>query len=158
MPRICRSAALFILVAAETLAQVSAPPRFEVASIKPNTSNDGYSRTNSDRGNLFVVNNRLLDIVRQAYGVRQFAIVAPAWLSGERFDVTAKFAAGASRDDRRLMMQVLLAERFHLTVHHETKRVPGFALKVAKNGPKIRPVEDKGDRNVLNQPVRNETG
>lgn len=123
-----------------------------------------------------------MTIVRQAYRVREFAIVVHAWLSGERFDITAKFPEGTGRDERALMMQTLLAERFHLQVHRETRNMQGFALTVAKNGLKIRPVEDKGDRNantsdgsfvmeqrsmddiagqltnVLRQPVQNETG
>lgn len=177
MPRIA-----FVLFAAPLFAQTPAPARrFEVASIKPNTSNSTYSRTNSDRGTLFIENNTLLTLVRQAYGVREFAIVAPAWLSGERFDISAKFSEATTREDRRLMMQTLLAERFHLRVHRETREMQGFALIVAKKGPKIQPVEDKGDRNantgngrflmeqrpmddvasqltnLLGQPVQNET-
>lgn len=138
-----------LLLPIAVLAQTDAPaPRFEVASIKPNTSGDRYSRTNSDRGTVFFENVALLTIVRQAFNARDFEIVSPAWMEGERFDVTAKFREGASLEERKLMMQALLAERFHLQVHREKKMMPGFALKVAKNGPKIQPVEDKGERNA----------
>jgi uncharacterized protein (TIGR03435 family) len=122
------------------LAQSPVPAtRFEVASIKPNASNDGSSLTNSDRGTIFIENNTLLAIIRQAYGAREYAIVAPAWLEDERFDITAKFREGATREERRAMMQTLLADRFHLKVHHEEKTIQGFAPKWRRRGRRYSP-------------------
>jgi uncharacterized protein (TIGR03435 family) len=74
---------------------------------------------------------------------------APDWFRAERFDVDARMETSVadalqklSPDDRYLarqqMLQSLLAERFKLTVHHETKELPVFALVIAKNGLKIR--------------------
>ncbi|HEX3879099.1 MAG TPA: TIGR03435 family protein [Bryobacteraceae bacterium] len=181
--RVAAVAAFLVCAWCDARAQeTAARPQFEVASIKLNTSNDRYSRTNSDRGTLFIGNNTLFSLVQMAFGIPNFAITAPAWLPGERFDITAKFPEGTSPAERRLMMQALLTDRFHMVFHREKKAIPGFALIVAKNGPKIQPVKDNGDRNAntgggrfimeqmpmddvarqltgkLGQPVQNETG
>ena len=183
MSHVSRLAGFVLLYGGLSIAQESTSlPRFEVASIKPTVATDGFSRSNSDRGMLFLSNNSLLTMVKMAFGVPDFRVVAPAWMAGERFDVTAKFAEGSTGDQRRSMMQTLLAERFHLAYHREDRLVPGYALVVAKGGPKIHPVADKGDRNAntgatrfimeqmpmeevanqltgkFQQPVKNETG
>jgi uncharacterized protein (TIGR03435 family) len=56
----------------------------------------------------------------------------------ERFDIVAKVPKGATKDDVKLMLQNLLAERFKLTLHHEKKDLPMYALVVGKNGPKLK--------------------
>lgn len=73
---------------------------------------------------------------------------APTWVTGtftspaEYFDIEARAAPGTTLDQMRLMMQALLAERFHLAVHHATAEAPVFALVLAKpgvTGPKLQP-------------------
>ena len=65
---------------------------------------------------------------------------APVWVTGgfdvsaDRFDITARSDARPTKDQMRLMMQALLADRFKLTVHHETRQAPVFALVLAKAG------------------------
>ena len=66
----------------------------------------------------------------------------PKWISEDRFDIQARAAGTPTRDEMRLMMQALLAERFGLVVHKETRQVPVFALVLSKPGtpgPKLRP-------------------
>lgn len=92
-------------------------------------------------------------ILHNAFSVDRLALEAPDWLYDERFDITAKVPdEKASFDQRRQMLQALLIDRFGLAFHHETKTRAGFALVVAKNGPKIQPVPDAGSHNNDNRP------
>jgi len=56
------------------------------------------------------------------------------------FDILAKVPPGATKDQFRLMLQNLLAERFHLSVHHEARTLHSSALMVGKGGPKLKAV------------------
>jgi uncharacterized protein (TIGR03435 family) len=92
----------------------------------------------------------LQQIISVAYGVERFQISGGAsWLPSERFDVEAKMDAATadaleklSHDQRVLaqqqMLQALLANRFQLTVHSETKELTIYTLVVAKGGPKLK--------------------
>jgi uncharacterized protein (TIGR03435 family) len=64
----------------------------------------------------------------------------PGWMDTTCYDVTARAEGEGNlgNDQLRLMLQNLLAQRFHLAVHHETKEFNGYALVVAKNGPTLQ--------------------
>ena len=68
-------------------------------------------------------------------------ISGPDWLATERYDSTAKVPPGTTVEQLRLMLQRLLAERFQVRLHRETKTLPVYYLTVAKNGPKLQPAE-----------------
>jgi uncharacterized protein (TIGR03435 family) len=69
----------------------------------------------------------------------------PDWLDTERYDVAARTAGRSKEDQLRLMLQRLLADRFQLRVHRETKEGPGYSLRIAgKNGPKLQPADAAG--------------
>jgi uncharacterized protein (TIGR03435 family) len=70
---------------------------------------------------------------------------APPWLNADRFDVVAKVPPGTPADSIRLMMQKLLAERFHLTVHKEEKMMKVYAMVVAKGGAKLKAGQSTGN-------------
>jgi uncharacterized protein (TIGR03435 family) len=70
---------------------------------------------------------------------------APPWLNADRFDVVAKAPPGTPMDTLRVMVQKLLAERFHLVVHRETKVMKVYALVVATGGPKLKEPQVPGD-------------
>lgn len=88
-------------------------------------------------------NVTLLRLISIAYEVEEFRIGGgPAWLATERYDVDAKPAGRANSRDAHLMLQNLLAERFKLQMHGETKKVDGYTLlapnadsKMQKAGP-----------------------
>ena len=66
----------------------------------------------------------------------------PDWVRSDHYDIEARAAGQATKDQMRLMMQSLLAERFKLAVHWETREVPVFALVLAtpgKPGPQLEP-------------------
>ena len=134
---------------------VSSTPAFEVASIKPNKSGDRGVRIMFPSGTRFTATNVALRmLIRVAYGVQEFQISGgPDWLNSEKYDIEAKAEASSPNDDmfkmtedqrnagmerRKLMIQALLAERFKLTLHRETKELPVYALLIAKNGPKVQ--------------------
>ena len=96
-----------------------------------------------DPGQLTCTNVPLKSILMRAYDVKEYQINGPKWLdTSERFDITAKIPMGATREQFKLMFQNLLAERFKLVLHHETKDLPMYALVVGKGGPKMKePVE-----------------
>ncbi|HEY1760674.1 MAG TPA: TIGR03435 family protein [Bryobacteraceae bacterium] len=87
----------------------------------------------------------LKQIIRFAYGVRDFQLSGgPGWTETETFDIAGKAAESATSAQMRLMLQTLLAERFHLTLRRETSETSTFHLVVAKNGPRLGPNLDAG--------------
>jgi uncharacterized protein (TIGR03435 family) len=70
----------------------------------------------------------------------------PAWVLTDRFDIQARSSGNPTKAQMRLMMQSLLADRFKLAIHFETREVPVFALVLAKpgnTGPQLRPHSDE---------------
>src|SRR5271165_6760057 len=120
-------------------------PAFEVASIKANQALGGISSMKTTAVRISMENVSLKKVILAAYGIpddRDYALSGPNWLATEHFDIQATYAAGADPAQVRSMMQTLLAQRFHLAFHRETRQMPVYALVVGKNGPKIHPVED----------------
>jgi len=90
----------------------------------------------------------LLALIIQAYQLQTNQVSGPAWLSTERYDVTAKIPEGASHEQVLLMLRNLLARRFRLTVHREKKETPVYELVIAKGGVKFKesvPASQDGD-------------
>jgi uncharacterized protein (TIGR03435 family) len=148
------------LVAARLAAQ-SAPvkPEFEVASVKPNKS-DGPPHANNPLGPGNVcrpyggyfqaINFPLYTYILFAYKImgnqEQFLRTQiPAWVMSDRFDIEARAEGNPDKDQMRLMMRSLLADRFKLGIHYETRQVPVFTLallKPGKTGPMLQPHPD----------------
>jgi uncharacterized protein (TIGR03435 family) len=125
----------------------TAKPTFEAASIKTATPlgplgmrSDWHGGPGtSDPGTFRCLNCTLYSLVKTAYGIRfTFGFSGPDWLQSLRFDVSAKVAAGATKEAFQGMMQVLLSERFKLVVHREMKQMQVYELTVGKNGPKFK--------------------
>lgn len=156
MPRFAYAARLMclaLIVTSGALSQdATSLPRFEVASIKLNASSETGSRNDLGGANVVFRNYVLGGILQTAFNVDRLVLEAPAWLYDERFDITAKVPdEKATLDERRQMLQALLIDRFGLAFHYESKIRAGFGLVVAKNGPKIQPVEDVGGHNNDNR-------
>lgn len=135
-------------VAAQT--SVTPQPAFEVASINENKSGSGGSHSDFNHGRFSATNIQLKTLFQyDAYGIPGPQIVGgPDWLTSERFDIEAKVDDQSiaqieklSHEERlameRQMMQQLLADRFKLAVHWDTKEVPVYALILARGGPKF---------------------
>lgn len=86
---------------------------------------------------------RVIDLIAQAYGLKQNQIVGPSWLKStqEVFDIDARMPAGTTKEQVPRMMEAMLAERFKLVAHKETRERAGFALVTAKDGPKLTAAE-----------------
>jgi uncharacterized protein (TIGR03435 family) len=130
------------------------PPAFEVASIKPNKSGNGLTKLMFAPDGLSASGVPIKALIGFAYNVKEFQMSGgPGWLDTERYDIEAKMdeATIASLrkmtpeqgiEQRRLMVQSLLAERFKLKVSHSSKEMAVYALLVAKNGPKLTKTAD----------------
>jgi uncharacterized protein (TIGR03435 family) len=117
------------------------PVRFDVASIKPSIG-EGIMNVRALPGRL-VADASLLILMQYAYGVQPFQVVGgPAWLTSERYQVDAKADASATREQMFLMLQSLLAERFHLKTHRDVKELPVFALVSDRGGFKLPPTKE----------------
>lgn len=158
MPRlnpVARFAWLGLIAAAALGQDVSSLPRFELASIRLNTSSDPSSRNDFSGGYVVFRNYVLSGILQNAFHVDRLNLQAPDWMFSERFDITAKVPdENASYEQRCLMLQALFIDRFGLAFHKETKMRAGYALAIAADGPKIHPVPDVGGHNNDNHPGR----
>lgn len=124
---------------------------FEVASIKPAPPPaDGrlFIRMRDDGGRLDYVNVSLRDVIRNAYKVKDQQISGPDWLDSERYNIEAKFPAGATKADVPAMLQALLKDRFQVSYHKDSKLMPVYGLMVAKGGAKLKPAEVTEDMPV----------
>jgi uncharacterized protein (TIGR03435 family) len=114
---------------------------FEVASIKPHPGEITFSADPMVKGNRVTgTASTLLDMMTVAYHVRYDQISgAPGWAKSEHYDLEASAGPAAiTREQMRSMLQTLLAERFQLRVHRETREVAMYGLVVGKGGPKMR--------------------
>ncbi len=82
------------------------------------------------------------------YHVLDYQVSGPDWLGTERFDIAAKAAAAAPEDQLRAMMQTLLADRFKVALHRQTKEMQAYVLVVGKNGPKLTESKTDGESQV----------
>jgi uncharacterized protein (TIGR03435 family) len=74
----------------------------------------------------------------------RFQVSGPDWLTSQGYDIVAKIPPGASKDQANRMLQTLLAERFHVEMHHETRSLQGFEL-AAGRAPKLTRAADSGE-------------
>jgi uncharacterized protein (TIGR03435 family) len=120
-------------------------PAFDAASIRPNNrSSSGAGKAGPPGGSLRYTPGRVAGtasakrIVQDAYRLTDYQVSGgPSWFDSDRFDLEARAATPAEKDQLRLMLQTMLAERFKLVVRHQAKEMPVYILAVAKNGPKL---------------------
>jgi bla regulator protein blaR1 len=126
------------------------PLAFETASVKPNKSGaeERLIRLDPRGGSLAVTNLQLRALITFAYEIQNFQLAGgPDWIASDRFDILAKpereVPATGAQDPLRMMLRTLLADRFKLVMHKETKELPIFELVLAREdgklGPRLRP-------------------
>ena len=139
------SASFVALTVAILTAQT--PPAFDAATVKSNKSGTQTNISMLPNGVNFI-NLPLRAIIQFAYGVNQPWKLAgvPDWAATERFDINARAAGAVTTEERRLMLQALLADRFKLVAHMEKREVPIFALMMARSDakPGEKLVQSKG--------------
>jgi len=162
------------------------PSAFEVATVRPSEGpipgipfNLGQQRTTANT--LTARNTALREIIQRAYGIGPQELEGPAWLNEVKLDLVGKSARPASDAQLWAMVRLLLAERFKMTYHLETREVSCLAMIIGKKGHKLK-VSEGGSNNlamnggtftgsnvtlgrlagllssVLRRPVRDETG
>jgi uncharacterized protein (TIGR03435 family) len=132
-------------------AQQEAPTEFEVASIKPfvlpsaptgavarKTGGRRGGPGTNDPGQIIWGGATLKALIMTAYDVKNYQVSGPDWLDNQRFDIVAKVPPGATKEQVQVMWQKLLAQRFGLKTHRETRSIPVYEIVVAKGGPKFK--------------------
>jgi uncharacterized protein (TIGR03435 family) len=145
--RVFSQAAAALLLCGMAFAQ-----SFEAVSIKPAKPGMRQRRPGlqggpgtSDPMRIRDSNISLRDLILLAFRVRGFQLSAPdaKALDAKSFEVIAQLPPGATQGQLRVMLQNLLAERFHLALHREQRVMPAYALVVGKNGPKLNEAADQ---------------
>jgi uncharacterized protein (TIGR03435 family) len=135
------TAILLVVAAYGMFAQSPEPPRFDVTSIKRGevwTTEVPMRFSPQPGGRLSTTNSPLMFLIQKAYGVQAYEIVGgPPWIQADGYNIEAKPAANADQKQMLLMLQGLLADRFKLTLHRETREVPVFALTAPKGEPRL---------------------
>jgi uncharacterized protein (TIGR03435 family) len=120
-------------------------PEFDAVSVKPNVSGDRRQSQRTDGRTFRATNVPARSLVRQAYGLmfEDYRLVgAPDWIAVERFDVVATLPERAPHSQVPAMLRTMLADRFKLVAHTETREAPTYALVLARKdgrlGPQLR--------------------
>jgi len=133
----------------QTAAAETKLPAFAVASVRRNESPDSPFKLAFTSDGVTIENVSLLSIIRAAYGMFNTLddkfIGIPGWANDENFNIDAKVDDAdvaqfqkLNFDKRQLMVQALLADRFKLQAHYETRELPIYELVIAKNGLKLQ--------------------
>jgi uncharacterized protein (TIGR03435 family) len=142
----------FALLSSTLLSQ--SPQQFEVAVIRPNLAGAaaGTNFNLFDGGRLKITNEPVKLLLRAAFELQDVQITGgPAWLDTDRYDIEAKTGRPEKieRGQLKPLLQSLLAERFNLKFHHETRELTVYALVIAKDGPKFK-ARTEGDVSAMN--------
>jgi uncharacterized protein (TIGR03435 family) len=135
-----------VAVCAVGIAAAQDTGSFDVASIRQNTSGTAGASLDMSRGQLRATNAPVQIVIRQAFEVMDAQIVdAPGWVASDRYDIIARAPEGVvTAAAMRPLMRALLAERFGLVTHTETREMPVYALVRSKAdgslGPNVREV------------------
>jgi uncharacterized protein (TIGR03435 family) len=115
-------------------------PAFEVASIRRNLNGGVNTQINISGGRLTVTNGSLKTLIRNAYDILGFQLAGePRWLDTDMYDIVATTGNREIPPDQlKPLLQNLLADRFELKVHWETRETSIYALTLDKNGPKFK--------------------
>jgi uncharacterized protein (TIGR03435 family) len=141
------SAALVTVVLTLPSVKAQTVPAFDISTIKPHDPSDLDVSVNTGRANLRISNMTAQQLIAMAWNVRPWLVSGlPAWGKSDHFEVNAKVSEpdmrvlrALSAEDRGLMVQNLLKDRFHLAVHAETRVLPVYELSVAPEGAKLKP-------------------
>lgn len=107
---------------------------------------DPISRAGNGRSGTVLLAAPLRNLVAFAYRVENDQVTGPSWMNTEIYAVSANIPAAATEEQFHLMLRNLLAARFQMTLHHETKVMDGYDLVVAKGGPNERGPRAAGRR------------
>lgn len=126
--------------------QTAATLKFDVASVRPTAGVNERSLLQATPGRLMMTNLALHRLILIAYDVQDYQVVGdPPWIDSSHYDIQAKADGNPSVQQMEgPMLRVLLEERFKLTLHRETRRLPVYELSVGKSGSKLQPSKEGG--------------
>jgi uncharacterized protein (TIGR03435 family) len=135
-----RSGILYVLLVLGAMAQSADKlPRFEVVSVKPAKPGTTAPPPGPTPGRLTLMGVPMQALIQYAFRAPRYQLSGgPKWLDSDKYDVVATMPANTVYATRRLMMQDLLRERFHLITHREKKELPVYALMQSRNGPRFQ--------------------
>jgi uncharacterized protein (TIGR03435 family) len=120
-------------------------PAFEAADVHVSAKSRTPSMAAGGlRGTRYLVRQAtMVDLISLAYEIDNDKILGgPRWLDTDRFDVSARAPAGTAPEQAKFMLQTLLAERFSLKLHKDSKELQGFVLSMGSGKPKMKPAAD----------------
>ena len=118
---------------------VAPRPKFDVVSIKPNTSGDLNAGFNSFPRRFEAKNVWLRYLIQFAWNIKDFQLSGgPGWAASDRYNVEATADGDPTIEQQRLMVQALLEDRFQLKLHREARESRAYALVAAKGGIKLQ--------------------
>jgi uncharacterized protein (TIGR03435 family) len=139
------SSALSLLSSVGFAQSQAKSPVFDVASVRPSLHTVGPDYNNQITVTPAGFNARnvtLKRLIAEAWDVQLNQVVGPRWMEENEYDINARAAEGATKEQMSSMLKSLLAERFKLKEHTETREMRVYELAVAKNGPKVRAIAD----------------
>ena len=159
----CFCPAILLAVAVPIIGQsagandvITKPLVYEVVSVHPSRQSAGGNRVSTLPNQLVMGNNTLLNLLFNAFPIRPHDDIPgmPSWGTTAEFDIDAKMDESLAAEleklpgeergkQRQLMLQALLADRFKLRFHFETKERPIYSLQIAKGGIKFKEVDEK---------------
>jgi len=132
--------AFCVLLAISVCCIAQIPKEFEVASVKPQAPGDTRVSIAPSPGGFIANGVPLKLLIEIAYHVKEYQISGgPDWIEIDHYDISARAPTGFIPTGQQMqpMLQALLADRFGLKLHRETRELPAFALVVGKGGPKL---------------------
>ncbi len=121
-------------------------PKFEIADVhvSAKTQNPAPRNMSARNGRYEVKTASMVDLIRMAYGFSPDKVLGgPSWLEMDRFDIVAKVPADTTPDTQKLMLQSLLADRFKLVVHKDSRPLPTYILTAGKT-PHLKKADGSG--------------
>jgi uncharacterized protein (TIGR03435 family) len=134
-------------------------PAFETVSIKPADPADSTRMTQPLSNGLRGRNLRLFELIMSAWHLNRDQIIgSTGWMETAGWDIEARFPEGASSKQAPQMMQAMLADRFRLVTHRETRTLPVYVLSVVKGGAKLQQGDGAGRMSAGPRLIRYSSG
>src|SRR4051794_654896 len=144
--RIGRLACFLALLTSPSFGQSPAQtPTFDVASVKRSDTivgPDANNRLTFTPSGITARHATLRRLIAEAYGLQLRQVLGPGWLDESEYDVDAKASGPVAKEQLALMLRTLLADRFRLQQHRETRQLRAYELVAGPGGPKVHPVSD----------------
>ena len=134
-----------VLLSSSVVAQRENAVAFDIASVKLSGHPVGPDYNNQltfSLAGLSARNVTLRRLVSEAYRLQLRLVIGPNWLDQNEYDVEARAGHSVGREELDLMLRALLAERFDLKQHGETREMRVYELVADRAGPKIHPIKD----------------